>query len=52
MRGQSDIPEIDETATSDAEGDRWLAVSEPLPVDDDPDWEQLARELWLYEPAA
>jgi hypothetical protein len=51
MRGQSDIPEIDETATSDAEVDRRLAVSQPLPVDDDPAW-QNPQELWLNEPAA
>jgi len=52
MRVQSEMYEVEETAVRERERDRWLAVSEPFPVDDDPDWEQSTRELWLYEPAA
>ena len=52
MRVQSEMWEVEETAAGERERDRWLAVSEPFPVDDDPDWEQSTRELWLYEPAA
>ena len=52
MGAQSEMCEVEETATRDRECDRWLAVSEPFPVDDDPDWEQSTRELWVDEPAA
>lgn len=52
MRAPSEICEVEETAARERERDRWFAVSEPFPVDHDPDWEQSTRELWLYEPAA
>jgi hypothetical protein len=52
MRVPSEMYEVEETAARERERNRWLAVSEPFPVDDDPDWEQSTRELWLYEPAA
>jgi len=40
----------EETASSDREIDRWLAVSEPLAIDDDPDWELLDVDLWRDAP--
>jgi len=33
--------EPEEAASSDRVSDRWLAVSEPLAIDDDPDWQIL-----------
>lgn len=52
MRAPSEKRDAEEAASSDRAIDRWLAVSEPLAVDDDPDWEESARELWLSGPAA
>ena len=52
MGAQSEMCEVEETATRDRERDRWLVVSEPFPVDDDPDWGTVHPELWLDEHAA
>ena len=53
MRAQSEMREAaKETATRDDELDRWLAVSEPLAVDDDAQWKDSLEELWDCEPAA
>ena len=32
--------------------ERWLAVSEPLPVDDDPSWDEQLNDDWRFEHAA
>ena len=39
--------EREETASDEMA--RWLAVSEPLAIDDDPDWELLDVDLWRHE---
>ena len=52
MHALSDRRESEETASRGDHSDRWLAVSEPLAVDDDPDWDEAYLELWLHEPAA
>jgi hypothetical protein len=41
-----------EDARRDPVRERWLAVSAPLPVDDDPDWHELAGGLRHHERAA
>jgi len=49
------LPETREreaTASLDDSTDRWLTVSEPLAIDDDPDWDEHVLDLWLDEPAA
>jgi hypothetical protein len=40
----------EEAASRDRETDRWLAVSEPLAIDDDPDWQIFDMDLWRHEP--
>jgi hypothetical protein len=40
----NEMREREETASRHDPMDRWLAVSEPLAVDDDPDWENADRE--------
>jgi hypothetical protein len=39
----------EEAASSDHVTDRWLAVSEPLAIDDDPDWQILDVDTWRDE---
>ena len=46
---RADRHEREETASRHDPMDRWLAVSEPLAVDDDPDWENADWECWSYE---
>ena len=41
-----------QTASREREIERWLAVSEPLAVDDDPQWKDSLEELWDCEPVA
>jgi len=41
--------ESEEAASRHDPMDRWLAVSEPLAIDDDPDWENADSECWPYE---
>jgi hypothetical protein len=52
MRASMEMREHEETANRDPSTDRWLAVSEPLAVDDHPDWDESVFDLWLHEPAA
>jgi hypothetical protein len=44
--------ERQQTASREREAERWLAVSEPLAIDDDPYWTDSLEELWQREPAA
>jgi hypothetical protein len=39
----------EEAASSDRVTDRWLAVSEPLAIDGDPDWQILDVDTWRDE---
>jgi hypothetical protein len=41
-----------QTASREREIERWLVVSAPLAVDDDPQWKDSLEELWDCEPAA
>jgi hypothetical protein len=41
--------ESEEAASRRDPIDRWLAVSEPLAIDDDPDCENANAECWPYE---
>jgi hypothetical protein len=42
-----------ETTSRDRSIDRWLVVSEPIAIDDDPDWYDRRESIaWEYEPAA
>jgi hypothetical protein len=42
-----------EAASRDHLVDRWLVVSQPLAIDDDPDWgDTLDATRWDHEPAA
>jgi hypothetical protein len=47
----TEMREPEETASRRESTRRWLAVSEPLAVDDDPDWEAANRDLAAYVPA-
>ena len=49
MSALNEMREREETASRHDPMDRWLAVSEPLAVDDDPDWENADWECWSYE---
>jgi hypothetical protein len=49
MSALNEMREREETASRHDPMDRWLAVSEPLAVDDDPDWENAGWERWSYE---
>ncbi len=52
MRALTETREREETASRRDSLHRWLAVSAPLAVDDDPDWDDSDSEWWSYEPAA
>jgi hypothetical protein len=39
MSALDDKREREGTASQELDHERWLAVSEPLPVDDDPEWD-------------
>ena len=47
----SQMREPEETASHDST-QRWLAVSEPLAVDDDPDWDDLDLGWSSHDPRA
>jgi hypothetical protein len=51
MRALMEMREPEETANRDRAIDRWLALSDPLAVDDDPDWDQSGLDPCLHEPA-
>jgi hypothetical protein len=48
-RTLSQTREPEETASRDST-QRWLAVSEPLAVDDDPDWDEVQIRPWRRAP--
>jgi hypothetical protein len=52
MSALTETREREETARRENPMDRWLAVSKPLAVDDDPDWEIADSERWSYESRA
>ena len=49
MRTLIDMREREETASRRESLRRWLAVSEPLAIDDDPDWDDTRSEWWSHE---
>jgi hypothetical protein len=52
MRALTEPREREETASRHDSMQRWLAVSEPLAIDDDPEWDDSDWECWSYESAA
>jgi hypothetical protein len=44
--------QLEQTTSRSPWIDRLLAVSKPLPIDDDPDWEESGLDPSLHEPAA
>jgi hypothetical protein len=52
MRALMEMREPEETASREPATDRWLAVSDPLAVDDDPDWDESDLDPCLHEPDA
>lgn len=51
MHALTERREPEETASLDDPTDRWLAVSEPLAIDDDPDWDEQVLDFRLDAPA-
>jgi hypothetical protein len=52
MRALTEPRERRETASRHDSMQRWLAVSEPLAIDDDPEWDDSDSERWPDEFAA
>jgi hypothetical protein len=52
MRALEDRREVEEAASRERTLARWLAASEPLAVDDDPEWDDASADLWLDDDAA
>jgi hypothetical protein len=52
MNARNEKREREETASRDDSLGRWLVVSEPLAVDDDPDWDGSHAQSWSYDRAA
>ena len=52
MSALDDKCELEETASQKVDRERWLAVSKPLAIDEDPEWEDAVADPWIYERVA